>query len=163
MTTGRVCARARATGSTRCTRACVRGERGERTGGSLSTGAKYSLVYGEATRLSRLSGILLSFADPSQGGHLALSRTGEFRRRVFRRVEEWSWATRCAADTPLRWEIRRMRTSMTSRRSVPAGEVFDVSVLTAREGEEGGERFGGSRCERMPGLKGEGEVSRMSN
>lgn len=32
---------------------------------------------------------------------------------------------------------------MTSRRSVPAGEVFDVSVLTAREGEEGGERFGG--------------------
>lgn len=42
MTTGRVCARA--TGSTRCTRACVRGECGERTGGSLSTGAKYSLV-----------------------------------------------------------------------------------------------------------------------
>lgn len=53
MTTGRV--RARATGSTRCThRACVRGERGERTGGSLSTGAKYSLSHRrEATRLSR--------------------------------------------------------------------------------------------------------------
>lgn len=78
----------------------------------------------------------------SKPGWISLS-LGEFsasahRRSVFRRVEEWSWATRCATGTPLCWEIRRMGTSMTSRRSVPAGEVFDVSVLTARRRVERG-------------------------
>lgn len=142
MTTGRVCARA--TGSTRCThRACVRGERGERTGGSLSTGAKYSLSHRrEATRLSRRGFCSRSQIQARVDLSLSLS-LGEFsagahRRSVFRRVEEWSWATRCATGTPLCWEIRRMGTSMTSRRSVPAGEVFDVSVLTARRRVERG-------------------------
>lgn len=108
----------------------------------------------------------VSFGDPRQGGD-SLSFASNASRRVFTRVEEESWATRCARPAgtpPLRCEIRRMGTSMTSR-SVPAGEVFDsVSVLTAGRAVEGKRERSEGEVENAKKVRGEGRsVSRMRN
>lgn len=151
MTTGRV--RARATGSTRCThRACVRGERGERTGGSLSTGAKYSLSHRrEATRLSRRG-----FCSRSQiQARVDLSLSW----RVFgQRASTQRFQT--SGRVVVGHEVRDRHTSVLGDST--NGDVNDLAAERSgwrgvrRFGfdseEEGGEGFGEGGCGRMPGF-----------